>query len=63
MKIQVFGCVSSPTICNYALILGAQDGANEFAEAADRFQTNFYVDNYLDSRRKPSDSPARSRRY
>ena len=49
MQVQVFGCISSPTICNHALIRAAQDEANEFAGAADRIQTNFYVDNYLDS--------------
>ena len=49
MQVQVFGCISSPTICNHALIQTAQDGANEFAGAADRIKTNFYVDNYLDS--------------
>ena len=49
MQVQVFGCISSPTICNHALIRTAQDGANELAGASDRIQINFYVDNYLDS--------------
>ena len=49
MQVQVFGCVSSPTICNYTLIRAALDGAKYFPNAAARVQSNFYVDNYLDS--------------
>ena len=46
MQVQVFGCISSPTICNHELIRAAQDGANEFAGAADRNQTNFYLNSF-----------------
>ena len=48
MQVQVFGCILSPTICNHELIRAAQDGA-KFAGGADRNQTNFYVENYLNS--------------
>lgn len=36
-------------ICNDALIRAAQDRANEFFDAANEIQANFYMDNYLDS--------------
>ena len=49
LQVQVFGCISSPTICSHELLRAAQDGANEFAGAAYRNQTIFYVENYLNS--------------
>ena len=49
MQVQVFGSVSSPTICNFVLLRAAKDSASEFPDAAARVQENFYVDNYLDS--------------
>ena len=49
MQVQVFGSVSSPTICKFVLLRAAKDSASEFPDAAARVQENFYVDNYLDS--------------
>ena len=49
MNVQVFGAVSSPTICAYVLRATAEDNGGEFADVVDRVQNCFYVDNYLDS--------------
>jgi hypothetical protein len=49
MNVQVFGAVSSPTICAYALRTTAEDNSTEFSEVVNRVHECFYVDNYLDS--------------
>ena len=49
MQVQVFRSVSSPAICNFALLRAAKDGASEFPDTETRVQGNFYVDNFLDS--------------
>ena len=49
MTVHVFGAVSSPTTCIFALNKAASDNRERFPEAADSVQKTFYVDNYLDS--------------
>ena len=49
MQVQIFGAISSPTVCAYALRQAASDDA-EFDEAAlDQVVNHFYVDNWLSS--------------
>lgn len=49
MTVHVFGSISSPTTCIYALNRTADDYHDQFPEAADSVRRSFYVDNYLDS--------------
>lgn len=49
MKVHVFGAVSSPTSCIYALRKTVEDFGNQFPHVADAVLNNIYVDNYLDS--------------
>ena len=49
MTVHVFGAVSSPTTCLFALRQTAEDNHATFPVVADLVVTNFYVDNYLDS--------------
>lgn len=49
MKVQIFGAVSSPFVCNYALRATAEDFRQQFEDVADKVVCNFYVDNFLDS--------------
>jgi len=49
MQVHIFGAVSSPTTCLYALRRCAEDNREEFVNVADLVKENFYVDNYLDS--------------
>ena len=49
MTVHVFGAVSSPTTCIFALNRTADDNKGKFPEAADSVRKTFYVDNYLDS--------------
>ena len=48
MLVHVFGAVSSPTTCIYALNRTAQDNQEEFPDLVQKVR-EFYVDNYLDS--------------
>jgi hypothetical protein len=48
MAVHIFGAVSSPTSCIYALNR-ADDNREQFPEAAASVRQAFYVDNYLDS--------------
>ena len=49
MTVHVFGAVSSPTTCLFALGQTAEDNRKRFPNVADLIKNNFYVDNYLDS--------------
>ena len=49
MTVHVFGAVSSPTSCLYALRRTPEDFGPQYPGAAERIMKNIYVDNYLDS--------------
>ena len=49
MKVQIFGAVSSPTICAYALRQAASDSESDVPFAVTQVINNFYVDNWLTS--------------
>jgi hypothetical protein len=49
MTVHVFGAVSSPTSCIYALRRTAEDFGSRYPSVAERVLTNIYVDDYLDS--------------
>ncbi|XP_057373118.1 uncharacterized protein LOC130693971 [Daphnia carinata] len=49
MTVHVFGAISSPTSCIFALNRTADDYRSQFPDVADSVRRNFYVDNYLDS--------------
>ncbi|KZS10201.1 Uncharacterized protein APZ42_025383 [Daphnia magna] len=49
MAVHVFGSVSSPTTCIFALNQTADDHRDQYPEAVYSVRRNFYVDNYLDS--------------
>ncbi|XP_046632214.1 uncharacterized protein LOC124311889 [Daphnia pulicaria] len=49
MTVHVFGAVSSPTSCIYALRRTAEDFGPQYPGAAEKVLKNIYVDNYLDS--------------
>ena len=49
MKAQIFGAVSSPTICAYALRQAASDSESDVPFAVTQVINNFYVDNWLTS--------------
>ena len=49
MTVHIFGAVSSPATCLYALRRTAEDNAVEFSDVAHRVLISFYVDNWLDS--------------
>ena len=49
MAVHIFGAVSSPTTCMFALNRCAEDHRHEFPDDADLVRSAFYVDNYLDS--------------
>ena len=49
MTVHVFGAVSSPTTCLYALLRTAEDHKYQFPQVADLVKSRFYVDNYMDS--------------
>ena len=46
---HIFGSKDSPTCANYALKMTATDNADKFPKAAQSVQTNFYMDDYLES--------------
>ena len=46
---QIFRSKDSPTCANYALKITATDNADEFPKAAQSVQTNFYMEDYLES--------------
>ena len=46
---HIFGSKDSPTCPNYALKRTATDNADKFLKAAQSVQTNFYMDDYLES--------------
>lgn len=46
---QIFGTISSPSICNLVMRRTAKDNADQFAHIADKLTDNFYADNFLDS--------------
>ena len=46
---HIFGSTDSPTCANYALKRAATDNAEDFPTAAQSVQTNFYMDDYLES--------------
>ena len=49
MTVHIFGAVSSPATCLYALRRTAEDNAVEFSDVAHRVLVSFYVDNWLNS--------------
>ena len=49
MTVQIFGAISSPSVCAFALRRTAEENKAKFPEVADKVIRNFYVDNYLDS--------------
>ena len=49
MKVHVFGAVSSPSTCIFALNKCAEDNSALFPKEAKSVTTSFYVDNYLES--------------
>ena len=49
MLVHIFGAVSSPTVCNFALQKLIEDAPDEYKHAAQRIRTDFYVDNLLTS--------------
>ena len=49
MTVHIFGAVSSPATCLYALRRTAEDNVVEFSDVAHRVLLSFYVDNWLDS--------------
>ena len=49
MTVQIFGAISSPSVCAFALRRTAEDNKAKFPEVASKVISNFYVDNYLDS--------------
>lgn len=61
MTIHVFGAVSSPTSCIYALRRTAEDFGTQYPAAAERVIKNIYVDNYLDSADTESEAIAQRR--
>jgi hypothetical protein len=48
MTVHIFGAVSSPTSCIYALRKTGEDFGSRYPLVADRILHNIYVDNYLD---------------
>ncbi|XP_045023763.1 uncharacterized protein LOC123468196 [Daphnia magna] len=61
MTVHVFGAVSSPTSCIYALRKTAEDFGSRFPGVADAVFKNMYVDNYLDSTETEGEAIARLR--
>ena len=49
MCVHIFGAISSPTTCLFALRQTAEDHQSEFPKAGALITSSFYVDNYLDS--------------
>ena len=50
MCVHLFGAISSPSCCNFALIKSADDNAAAFGlETVNILRTNFYVDDLLKS--------------
>ena len=47
MTVQVFGAISSPSVCTFALRRTTEDHKEKFQEVASKVTRNFYVDNYL----------------
>ncbi|XP_057380666.1 uncharacterized protein LOC130703063 [Daphnia carinata] len=61
MTVHVFGAVSSPSTCLFALNKTAEDNSTKFPDAAASVRTSFYVDNYLDSFRSEEEAIKRAR--
>ncbi|XP_057366742.1 uncharacterized protein LOC130687585 [Daphnia carinata] len=61
MTVHVFGAISSPTSCIFALNRTADD-YRQFPDVADSVRRNFYVDNYLDSFESEDEVIKRSRK-
>jgi hypothetical protein len=61
MTVNIFGAVSSPTSCIYALRKMAEDFGSRFPDVADSVSKNIYVDNYLDSTETEEEAIARLR--
>ena len=49
MTVHVFGGISSPSVCAFALRKTAEDNRDQFPDVADIIVRNFYVDNFLGS--------------
>ncbi|XP_057366727.1 uncharacterized protein LOC130687571 [Daphnia carinata] len=61
MTVHVFGAVSSPSTCLFALNKTAEDNKTKFPDAAASVKTSFYVDNYLDSFESEDEAIKRAR--
>ncbi|XP_057367080.1 uncharacterized protein LOC130688111 [Daphnia carinata] len=61
MTVHVFGAVSSPSTCLFALNKTAKDNNAKFPDAAASVRTSFYVDNYLDSFKSEDEAIKRAR--
>ncbi|XP_059352987.1 uncharacterized protein LOC130690708 [Daphnia carinata] len=61
MTVHVFGAVSSPSTCLFALNKTAEDHKTKFPHAAASVKTSFYVDNYLDSFESEDEAIKRAR--
>ena len=49
MTVHIFGAVSSPTVCSFALQRLIKDAPEHLKEVAKRILSSFYVDNFLAS--------------
>ena len=49
MQVQIFGAVSSPTVCSYVLRRAAEDAGKHAESVLKQVLNNFYVDNWLSS--------------
>ncbi|KAK6175033.1 hypothetical protein SNE40_013574 [Patella caerulea] len=50
MKVHIFGAVSSPSVCNYALLKTAEDNIENYKpNVIETVKRNFYVDDHLKS--------------
>jgi hypothetical protein len=48
MTVHIFGAVSSPTTCIFALRRAAKDFGHLYPNVANKVLSNIYVDNYFD---------------
>ena len=49
MNVHIFGAISSPTVCNFALRRTAADNEREFPGLTAKIRDHFYADNYMES--------------
>ncbi|XP_059351384.1 uncharacterized protein LOC132087991 [Daphnia carinata] len=61
MIVHVFGAISLPSTCLFALNKTAEDNKTKFPDAAASVRISFYVDNYLDSFNSEEEAIKRAR--